>query len=360
MPEIDDTHSFLPDLPAIEDVIPPPVRVPALSKAAENVRKIVESPTGKTTAQTVSTAGVITATVGGIIRLFANPFTFGELFSLPFRLWSLFLSFIGLRKKYKPWGVVYDSFTKRPIDPAYVVLMDLQGHKISTSITDLDGRYGFLINPGNYRMIVNKTNYIFPSESLSGKTNDELYSNLYFGEEIHIDENNLVISRNIPMDPVDFDWNEFAKKENRLMKFYSRFDVWFYRFTEVMFYAGFAVALVVLIITLVPYNIIIFGLYILMSILRFFGLKPRKNGHVTEKETGDPISFALIRIFTPGIDQEISKRTTDAYGRYFALVPKGQYYVSIERKNQDGTYTHLATSELLKAKNGIISKDFSI
>ena len=97
-----------------------------------------------------------------------------------------------------------------------------------------------------------------------------------------------------------------------------------------------------------------------MSIFRILGLKPRKNGHVTEKETGNPLSFALIRIFSPGIDQEISKRTTDAYGRYFALVPKGSYYVTVEKKNQDGTYTHITTSELLKAKNGIIFKDFSI
>jgi hypothetical protein len=54
----------------------------------------------------------------------------------------------GLKKKAPPWGVVYDSVTKRPLDPAYVVLKNLQGKQIASAITDLDGRYGFLVEPG--------------------------------------------------------------------------------------------------------------------------------------------------------------------------------------------------------------------
>jgi len=40
--------------------------------------------------------------------------TFSEIFLNILRIWSLFLSAIGLRKKAKPWGTVYDSITKQP------------------------------------------------------------------------------------------------------------------------------------------------------------------------------------------------------------------------------------------------------
>jgi len=308
----------------------------------------------------VTLIGALTGTLALLTSLFANPFTLGELFTLPFRLWSLFLSFIGLRKRYTPWGVVYDSVTKQPLDPAYVVLTDRQGLEIGTSITDLDGRYGFLTHPGTYKLVANKTNYTFPSQQLAGRTKDEMYEDLYFGGEINIDEENAVITKNIPLDPVNFDWNEFAKKDKRLMRFYSRFDKWFFRFVNVMYYIGFFVAIAALFIAPVLYNIVIFGIYIAVAILRILGIKPKQSGHVKDKQTGNPLSFGLIRVYAPGIDQPISKRTTDAYGRYFMLVPQGEYYVTFDRKNQDGSYIHVFTSKLIKAKRGIIAQDFRV
>lgn len=303
-------------------------------------------------AKTITTASLLI----GALSMILSP----DIITLPFRLWSLILSFLGLRKKYTPWGVVYDSVTKQPLDPAYVVLTDLTGHELGTSITDLDGRYGFLTHPGTYKMQANKTNYVFPSQNLAGKTKDELYQDLYFGGEIHIDEQNAVITKNIPMDPLNFDWNEFAKKKKGLNHFYSRFDIWFYRFAEVMYYFGFLVAILALFAAPAPYNIIVFGLYILMAILRIMGLNPKKYGHVVDTQTGNPASFGLVKVHAQGIDQIISKRVTDAYGRYFILVPKGEYFITFEKKNEDGTYTHMFTSKLINAKRGIISQDIQI
>ena len=119
------------------------------------------------------------------------------------------------------------------------MLTDLDGNEVSTSITDIAGRYGFLMAPGSYRMVANKTNYEFPSKRLAGQIADELYGNLYFGSDINVDEQNAVIAKNIPMDPVNFDWNEYAKTQNKkLMKFYSRFDVWFMRIINFLFILG--------------------------------------------------------------------------------------------------------------------------
>ncbi|MFA6094916.1 MAG: hypothetical protein WC757_03460 [Candidatus Paceibacterota bacterium] len=325
------------------------------------VQKIVETPIGNTVTRTVSTVGVVATGAAASSALFLNPLSFSELFMIPFRLWTLLMTALGLRKRFRPWGTVYDSVTKQPLDPAYVVLMDKQGNEVLTSITDLDGRYGFLSSaPGVYTIVANKTNYIFPSTKLAGRTSDELYSNLYFGDDLTITAEQSFIDKNIPLDPEHFDWNEYAKQDKGLLKFHSRRDRFFRRFTDWSFRVGFIVAIIALIAIPQPYNLIICGLYVLLAILRFLGIKPRAYGLITEKITGNPISFAIIRIMSPSLNREIFHRVTDKLGRYYCLLPKGEYFLNIEKKNDDGSYSLIFTSPVINAKNGVIKNDYKI
>ncbi|MCA9390276.1 FG-GAP repeat protein, partial [candidate division WWE3 bacterium] len=84
-----------------------------------------------------------------------------------------------------PWGVVYDSQRKEPIDPALVTLTDSNGVE-RYSVTDFYGRYTFLVNEGTYRMRAEKSNYQFPAKTLENKTVDLPYDDLYFGEEFSV------------------------------------------------------------------------------------------------------------------------------------------------------------------------------
>ncbi len=96
------------------------------------------------------------------------------------------------------WGTVYDSVTKRPLDPAYVTLIDkATGKEMSSAITDLDGRYGFLTLPGIYTIVAKKTNYNFPSVKMSGKVFDEVYNDLYFGADITVSMEGEVIAAGV-------------------------------------------------------------------------------------------------------------------------------------------------------------------
>lgn len=325
------------------------------------VQKVVETPVGNTVTKTVSTVGVVATGAAASSALFLNPLSFSEIFMIPFRLWTLLMTAFGLRKRFRPWGTVYDSVTKQPLDPAYVVLMDKQGNEVLTSITDLDGRYGFLSSTsGTYTIVANKTNYIFPSTKLAGKTADELYSNLYFGEDITITDEQSFIDKNIPLDPEHFDWNEYAKQDKGLLKFHSRRDRLFRRFTDWSFRIGFIVAVIALIGIPQPYNFIICGLYVVLAILRLLGIKPKAYGMITEKATGNPITFAIIRIMSPALNREIFHRVTDKLGRYYCLLPKGEYYLNIEKKNDDGSYSLVFTSPVINARNGVIKNDYKI
>ncbi len=329
-------------------------------KTTAKISEISKTPEGNTISKVSAMTGIVSGTSISIATvLFANPITFSELFLIPFRLWSLLLIAFGLKKRNLPWGTVYDSVTKQPLDPAYVVLQDLDGNEVTTSITDLDGRYGFLVPAGSYRMIANKTNYEFPSKKLAGKNADELYQELYFSEIITVKEGE-VITRNIPMDPLKFDWNEFAKKDQKLMKFFSRRDLWIARISNILFIFGFLISAIATIVIPVFYNIAIFVVYLILIVLKRTILKPRAYGHIKEKETKNPLSFAILRVFFEGTEHEIIRKVTDKTGKYYCLIPNGKYYTKIENKNLDETYSLVHTSESIEVKNGYINEKFEI
>jgi hypothetical protein len=330
--------------------------VKAISQSYNVVRKTLQAPVVNQTVNTVSTIGLAVGGAGLVSSFVFLPLNLNELFWLLMRLWAALLNVLGIKKRAKPWGVVYDSVTKQPLDPAYVVLKDQQGKEIGSCITDLDGCYGFLVEPGQYYLMAQKTHYQFPSQRLKNQTQDELYDHLYFGQKIEIKRLNEVIIQNIPLDPIKFDWNEFAKKSKGLLTFYSRFDLWFRRFLDLFFVIGFILAFLALIFVPHPFNIIIFGLYIVVFILRKLGLRPRAYGSIVEKATGQPLSFAIIKVFQADIKKQLFQRVADKYGRYYLLVPKGNYYLVIEKKQPDGSYQPIATTPIIYAKQGIIKQ----
>ncbi|OHA46812.1 MAG: hypothetical protein A2541_01370 [Candidatus Taylorbacteria bacterium RIFOXYD2_FULL_36_9] len=352
------------DFKPIEKKVSSPVSFSSILKnitpdeVVSEARKIVDSPVGSAVTKTVTTAGVVGGGVAVSTMAF-NGVAVADFASLPFKLWGLLLSALGLKKRNRPWGTVYDSITKQPIDPAYVMLKKVGSKEENMSITDLDGRYGFFVTPGKYILSANKTNYTFPSKRLVGKTADALYGNLYFGEELDIQTVGALISKNIPLDPDKFDWNEFTKGKKKLMRFYSKREKFIRILTDWIFRLGLVVSVVSLFLVPAPYNLIIFGLYVLLTILRKFGLKQKALGSLTEKD-GSPLSFAIVRVLDAELNTEIVNKVADKIGRYYCLVPKGKYYVKVEKKNDDESYSTIYTSSIFDAENGMVNKNFVV
>ena len=331
---------------------------------SSDIKKDATIVLNETKAVDISTKAVTTVGVAGggtaiISSITSGLLTFSEFFLGFFRLWSLFLSALGLRKRREPWGTVYDSVTKQPLDPAYVILLDKNGKEVATSITDLDGRFGFLAPPGIYHIIAKKTNYIAPSLHLHGKERDELYDNLYFGEEIELGSSKT-ITRNIPMDPQGFDWNEFAKRDKNIMKFHSPRKKIFAQISSALFFIGLLFSVGLFIVKPDVYNIAILVLYAFLSVIRFVKFKPKSFGIIKDKINGFPLSFAIIRIYLKSTGKEVFHRVANEYGHYYCLIGKGDYYITIERKNKDESYTNIFTSDVITVKNGIINQDFLV
>lgn len=328
----------------------------------DEVKKIVTSPAGSVSTKTFAAVGVVAGTTATISTLaFATPITFSEVWFLPTRLFGLILGWLGVRRKSRPWGTVYDSVTKRPIDPAYLSLINQEdGKEVATAITDIDGRYGFSAPKGRYKIIARKTNYLFPSVKISGLDFDEVYSNLYFNEEIIVSNDGDIITKDIPMDSQAFDWNEFAKNKQGLNVFIKSKDIFWAKFSKVIFWLGFAVAFLALLLAPAPYNYGIFALYIVLYILNFFGFGSKKSGVLKDIRSNLPLSFAIVKIFREGSDIEMIKKVADINGKYYCLIPNGSYYIKIEKKNIDGKYTLVHQSDLFDVERGIINMNIEV
>ena len=149
-------------------------------------------------------------------------------------------------------------------------------------------------------------------------------------------------------------------KDKKLMKFFSRKQIIIAVVSDALFALGFIVAIIAALVSPIIYNIIILALYTLLYLLRGTILKPRAFGNIKESSTDYPLSFAVIRIFFPGSDHEVIHKVADKSGKYYCLVPNGNYYAKIENKNPDESYSLIHTSETIEVKKGYINKKFKI
>ena len=280
---------------------------------------------------------------------------FQQLLQVPSRAAQLIFSWFGIGKK-KTWGVVFDSMTKQALDPVVVALKDMQGKIVQTSITDMEGRFGFITSPGLYSLEAHKADYTFPSQKLAGKTGDGLYDDLYFGGTFQVLEEGEIITKNIPLDAVNFNWNEYEKAR---LGIGHKKTLWekIQKYGTAIFAFGFTLSIVAVFILPTIWNYIVLGLYIVAGILQMLGL-PKHSGKVTRN--GQPLSFGVMRVFSNSLKKEMKKVVIDNLGNYYCLIRSGEYYVTFEQRNEDGTYGLVYTSEPFKVRNGSIRKKFNI
>jgi hypothetical protein len=279
--------------------------------------------------------------------------------TLPLREGNLLFSLFSAYKTRKYWGTVYDSVTKQPLDPAYVTLFDEAGQAIDTSITDIDGRYSFIVGPGKYFLSAQKTDYQFPSQKLTGKAYDELYTHLYFGGSIDLEKDDEVISRNIPMDPLRFNWNEYAKQKTKVTHFYRPWHRTLTFLAKVLFIAGFVFAIWVFTVTPSLFSFIILSLYILSIVLKTLGLRKIPRGYVKDKH-GFALSFGIVRVYSQELNREVKHTVIGAKGHYLLLVPNGHYYMTVEQKLPDGNYKEVHRTKAFRVRQGFIAKKLTL
>jgi hypothetical protein len=100
--------------------------------------------------------------------------------------------------------------------------------------------------------------------------------------------------------------------------------------------------------------------YLIIYGTSHLGLKSKRLGYIKYKGTNKPLPYAIFRVTTLDHQTVLRSGVCDAQGRYYCIVPKGQYYLDIDKKNPDGTYTRVYESDVLSGNHGIINRDFAI
>jgi hypothetical protein len=273
------------------------------------------------------------------------------------QLWGVLLP---RRKRIiEPWGTVYDSHTKHPLDPAYVSLRDARTKKeVAGVVTDLAGRYGFHVVPGDYYVVASKTHYVFPSGELAGRSSDIVYDNLYFGEQITVPGSGSVIVRNVPMDALGLDWNEEEKIRLGLVSARKRRQ--YIRFIlNVLFAIGALYSTYVWALIPNVWNTVVLVGYVIIFGITMFYKRHATLASVKESD-GTPLSYARIKLFFTTQDVLAKEVVADADGQFYLLVPPGTYRLVVEERNRDGTYTPRIMNKELRLPKGIVTGNYVV
>lgn len=277
------------------------------------------------TVQLVANNIILPLTVASLaIGLYGTVISFINSF-LPFLnyLFNLILQLFGIRRKEKPWGVVYDSMTKEPVDLAIVRLFDAKTNALrQTIVTDKGGRFGFQPERGRYHITVTKRTYGFPSRLIKGSAVDGSYHDLYFGNDITIaSKKSLNIS--VPLDLI-------TAIEARVTVL-DRLKGLFGTIALPVLVISFALSIFVLWVSTTAVNGAICGLYVLTLIIRRRSSKSSSKpwGKVFDVGTSRPVAGVPIKVFDKKYNKLLETRVSDQLGRFSFLLPKGEYYMRL-------------------------------
>jgi len=257
------------------------------------------------------------------------------------------------RKKRQSWGQVYNSLTKLPVDLAMVRLLNAKTKKILQSrVTDTQGRYFFIAEPGEYILEVTKPGFTFPSSILQGVKTDGKLVDIYHGEQVNVTENGIGITPNIPLDPAGIN------QTPRRIIWEKRWKV----IQHAISVSGIVLTLISLYVAPVWYMWILLGVHIILYLAFVHYIKPKKPngwGLVYEKNSTSPVGSTVVRLFTKQYNKLVSTQVTDKKGRYAFLVGPSDYYVTYEKKGykpETSESVHIDENE----KNSVIKEKIGL
>ncbi|MFC1608830.1 carboxypeptidase regulatory-like domain-containing protein [Patescibacteria group bacterium] len=295
---------------------------------------------------------VVGAASGAVVAATATSVPFLPMVPRPFQ--SNLFSFLSLpfyRKKWKKsWGVVFDDYTKRPVCNAIVTLVNVRGMVIDKTVTDKEGRYGFLVSKGGeYQLKIKKGKYKIKTQS----HHDAVYGEVYDGGFVQVEKEG-VIQLNIPLDPEGFDWDEFSKKVVRrygsMSSIFKKYLLIFMGLVGLTFSIGVAYYNP----NIINYFILAFHCFVIawQIVSRFKKPYGMVKNHVNKK----PMPFTVVSLHDKDGKREFFS-VADVIGRYYLLAQNGVYDVRLTGRADNGQYITKEEPKT-KIKKEILKKDY--
>ena len=263
------------------------------------------------TTVSVATAGALAVTASTGSAAFA--INLSEIFqTLSLAKFYLF-GLIRFRRR-KPWGRVSDKLSGMPMRGATIQIYESEFKKLKDSqITDEEGRFGTLIDPGIYYIKVSKKGYQdFQSDPITITSSDQ------------------TLNLELYLSPLHEEWTlEYVRKIN-VVNFVKRFIE---LINPYLLALGTLLSAVSLIIVPSTLNTVTFVIYIALDILKiYFAMRLIKPlGTIIDENTNAPLALAVIRIFDQEKNWLLATKVADNQGRFNFLLSPGKYYVTCSR-----------------------------
>lgn len=246
----------------------------------------------------VTTINLLALTAPAIASSFAQP-----------KLFYYALAWFWRKKSRVPWGIISDKISHSPVAFARITLLK-DGNRIDSQTTDLQGKYGFILDKGNYQVLISHPDYVDFSQDISVRYDGEILSK-------------------------DFELASKAQQD-----FGSSLSWVFYQIRRIIqrnlfilntliFSTGFVYTVFAVANSLTVFNYIILSLYILQIVLItvFYFTGGKKWGQVIDIATGEPIPGAIVRLFDN--ERQLDVTITDMQGRYNFILEPGEYYIRV-------------------------------
>jgi hypothetical protein len=269
----------------------------------------------------------------------------------------LFLVAVGLfmiLDMIKPsYGVVFDEATGEYVDTAFIVLINADTNtEIARSLTDMCGRYYFFVQPGRYRLLVERTHF---SVTHTRSPLVILYGSPYQGGVIER-KNESAISVPLALHKDAPDWNH----ENKLAikRDIAGYSVWL-RWFGLVIAASHAVVSLGLFITT---HSLLYGVLAVMTLVWWVVFLYDHSpvvGRVGWDTQGRRGGFMQIHGYA---DVLIKKIPLSDRGYYWALIPPGNYTVRLYEYIDDSHTTNRMVREYhdVSVSTGILNKSFLV
>jgi len=225
------------------------------------------------------------------------------------RLFYYALAWFWKRKSKLPWGIISDKFSHAPVAFARVTLVK-DGQRIDSQTTDLQGKYGFMADKGEYQIFITHPDYTDFSKEVSVK---------YDGQTLAQD---FEVSSKAEQDFgssltwVFYQARKFIKQNLFVLN-------------TIIFATGFVYTVFAVANSLTVFNYIILSLYLLQIVLImvFYFTASKKWGQVLDVSTGEVIPGAIVRLLNN--ERQLDVTITDPQGRYNFILEPGEYYLKV-------------------------------
>jgi hypothetical protein len=263
------------------------------------------------------------------------PFTGAVLSSfIAYPRWLLYaLAWIKRRRNSKPWGIIYDGDTKKPIIFASVKLM-LGTKFVKETVTDTDGKFGFVVNKGDYIIKVDHPEY------------DTTSMPIQLVEEEGIVAEDIALSKrsteNSNINKIYSNWRQNLRE--KLLKI-----------NTILVTVGFIMSIIAVIFSPILYNIMVLCFYIAQFAILYLLSKMQKKqwGYIYEEAYNSRISGAFIRIFDITEKKQIDVQIADELGRYgFSNIKEGEYDVLVSAAGYNFPGNSMDQSKIIRYPSG--------